>query len=586
MVTDELKELRQQLNEGLIDRAEFDELKALVLAGARAASDPPTQVQSGEWKAPEEGATVGAYRLLDRIGQGGMGTVYRARHRTELFAQRQGGDVAVKIMHPAFARSSGYVDRFEQEGAMGLSLDHPGIVRVHQLVVDAGTLGLVMELVEGRSLARMIGEEIGPLHWNRARPLCELLLSAVGHAHGRGVVHRDLKPDNVMVEPGGVPKILDFGIAKELGRGRTRSGMGMGTVDYMAPEQYTDASNVDRRADIYALGLTIYEMLAGRLPWEPTLTEFEVQQAKLRHDLPPPTAFYPDIPGHVVRAVMRATAVDREERFGSTGELWEALREEGEAQIDVPEPAVDLAEEAEEGDPAGSGEDEPTRPPGAVLDELAESPRHPEGWGIGRLLRWRTRRVVTMLLLSWFAVGMAWLGLLEVITDTPLGRADEEDALFWSLWCLALALPFAAWPLHRLCARSVGGEGLGRSRTYRWLSHGLLGLGGLACLGLLWAGASEIDWRYYAFGSPSRAWYSSNIQAEAAGLAFGLLLAYLLLVRLPILHRLAAGHRWLAAQDPRQTDLPPLRWYVALFVPGYTYHRLRQLVSARGLLQD
>jgi len=308
-VADELKELREQLEKGLIDRAEFDELKALVLAGARGRA----------------GDTVGAYKLLEQLGEGGMGTVWRARHRSEAFAHRQGGDVALKLLHRQFAGNPAYVERFEAEGALGLSLDHPGIVKVHQLVVDAGTLGLVMELVEGDSLAHTIGRVTGPIPWSRARPLVEQLLDAVGHAHSRRVVHRDLKPANVMLQPGGRTKILDFGIAKELGRGLTRSGMGMGTIDYMAPEQYTDAGSVDRRADVYALGLTLYEMLAGRLPWEPTLSGFQVQQAKLRQDLPPPTAFYPNIPPGVVDAVMKATAVEPGERYRSTEEMWAAL---------------------------------------------------------------------------------------------------------------------------------------------------------------------------------------------------------------------------------------------------------------------
>ena len=268
---------------------------------------------------------VGAYDLLEVIGEGGCGIVYRARHRTEAIAMRQGGDVCVKTMHTQYANDAAFRARFEREAALGLKLDHQGIVKVHDLVIDAGMLALVMELVEGRSLASLIGQETGPIPWPRAWPLFEQLLDAVGHAHKHGVIHRDLKPDNVMVSADGTLKVLDFGIAKEAGASATRTNRSMGTVDYMAPEQHTDAKNVDRRADIFALGMTLYEMLAGRLPWGGELDAGGVLYQKMTGEIPPPTDFYPGIPTAIATVLMSALATEREARPASVEELRKAL---------------------------------------------------------------------------------------------------------------------------------------------------------------------------------------------------------------------------------------------------------------------
>ncbi len=311
-VTGQLERLFTLLERGAITRTEFDRQKASLL-GVEPAPVPAVPSQ------------VGAYSITGVIGQGGMGAVYRGRHRNEVIAERQGGDVAIKVMHPQFARNPEFQARFEREASLGLRLDHPGIVKVHDLVVDAGVLALVMERVGGRSLDHVIGREVGPIPWPRARPMFEQLLDAVEHAHSQGVIHRDLKPDNVMVTGEGQLKILDFGIAKQAGAtGATATGVGMGTVDYMAPEQHTDARNVDQRADVYALGMTLYAMLAGRLPWGDELDALGVLQLKLSGGFPPPTEFYPDIPTEVVEAVM-AALVSVDARPGSVAALREAL---------------------------------------------------------------------------------------------------------------------------------------------------------------------------------------------------------------------------------------------------------------------
>ena len=270
-------------------------------------------------------AEIGSYRILDLLGEGGMGAVYRGKHRSASMAARQGGEVCIKKMHLHIARDETYRARFEHEAELGLKLSHLGIVTVHDLVTDGGALALVMELVQGRSLARLIGRETGAIPWDRAWPMFSQLLDAVEHAHGQGIIHRDIKPDNVMITEDGRLKVLDFGIAKGAGSGNTRTGAGMGSVDYMAPEQHTDARNVDVRADVFSLGMTLYEMLAGRLPWGEELDLAGVLLCKQGGEIPPPTAFYPGIPPAVVEVVMSALAPDREVRPASVGILRQAL---------------------------------------------------------------------------------------------------------------------------------------------------------------------------------------------------------------------------------------------------------------------
>jgi formylglycine-generating enzyme required for sulfatase activity len=234
------------------------------------------------------------------------------------------------VVHAQLLSKGDISERFRREAEALTLLDHPNIVKVHDVVEESGRTAIVMEWVPGRALSAVIGKETGPIPWDRAQAMVVPLLSAVSHAHSRGIVHRDLKPENIVVMPSGEIKLLDFGIAR-LGesRGRTKTGTGMGTVDYMAPEQFLDAKGVDSRADIYALGLTLYEMLAGRLPWDAADSEYEVMKRKEQGSIPPPTDFYPSIPPWVVSAVMAAIRPSPLERTQSVALLEASLRGEG-----------------------------------------------------------------------------------------------------------------------------------------------------------------------------------------------------------------------------------------------------------------
>ncbi len=318
-IPDQLEKLAALLEKGFISRAEFDQQKAALLGQG----DRPAAAPRGDGLPTR----VGAYEVQGLIGEGGMGVVYRGRHRSAEIARRQGGNVAIKVMHGRLARDRTFQARFEREASLGLRLEHPGIVKVHDLVMDGASLALVMELVEGRTLSQIIGAEVGPIPWPRSKPMFEQLLDAVEHAHAHGVIHRDLKPDNVVVRTDSRLKVLDFGIAREIGgTGATATGTAMGTVAYMAPEQHTDARNVDVRADVYALGMTLYEMLAGRLPWSEDLDAVGVLAQKLSGSIPPPTEFYPDIPPGVVDTLMRVLSPDPDARPPSAEAIRAELR--------------------------------------------------------------------------------------------------------------------------------------------------------------------------------------------------------------------------------------------------------------------
>lgn len=220
---------------------------------------------------PESGALIGdRYRLIRLIGDGGMGAVYEARH------EMLDSPVALKLLHPELARRAGLVERFLREAQVSARIRSPHVTTVTDVArtPDGGAF-LVMELLEGETLQAIMGR-LRPLHQDQALDFSLQILLGLEAAHSRGVVHRDLKPDNVFVTPsvgGPIVKLLDFGIAKlrqcpEAQQGLTMPGAMLGTPEYMAPEQALSADSVDARADIYSLGAILYEMLSGRRPAE------------------------------------------------------------------------------------------------------------------------------------------------------------------------------------------------------------------------------------------------------------------------------------------------------------------------------
>jgi len=266
---------------------------------------------------------IPGYTILKELGEGGMGIVYLAREET------LDTPVAIKLLHRQFVSKEQIKERFKNEARIMASLVHTNIVQFRRFLEIPDGLALVMEFVEGRGLDRIIGEEFGPIPWEKALPLFTQILQGLGYAHEKGIIHRDIKPSNIIVTESGEVKITDFGIAKLAGRSNlTKTGMQMGTLFYESPEQIRGAKNIDKRSDIYSLGMTLYEMLAGRLPFDSgeNSSEFDITQQIVFKENPPPNVFYPHIPEWLVKIVVKATAKDPDQRFQSCEEFLSCIK--------------------------------------------------------------------------------------------------------------------------------------------------------------------------------------------------------------------------------------------------------------------
>jgi serine/threonine protein kinase len=263
------------------------------------------------------GKVVGSYKITEKIGEGGMGSVFKG---TDTMLERE---VAIKMLRPDFTRDAEIAERFRAEAVTLAKLNHPNIATLHNFFRHDEDYFMVMEFVRGETLENLIKKH-GALPPDRAIFLFGLALEGIGHAHTMGIIHRDIKPANMMFTEKGSLKVMDFGIARVLGSTRmTRQGTIIGTIDYMAPEQIKGEDS-DSRTDIYSLGILLYEMVTGRVPFESD-SEYGLMMAQINEAPPPPRTIVPDLPLSLEQAIMRALAKNPKARFQTVGEFRMAL---------------------------------------------------------------------------------------------------------------------------------------------------------------------------------------------------------------------------------------------------------------------
>ena len=274
------------------------------------------------------GRRLGPYEILGPIGAGGMGEVYRARD------SRLDRTIAVKVLPAELAVDEVYRQRFEREARAASALNHPHIAHVYDVGVDEGTHYIAMEYVEGENLRELLSR--GPIDVERIVDLGQQMASALEEAHSRGIVHRDIKSANAVVSPNGQVKLLDFGLARKTLDGaaaldsrieteaRTRAGLVVGTVPYMSPEQAL-GKEVDQRTDLFSLGVVLYELAVGRLPFVGDTATQTID--KICHEAPEPiSTSRADVPAELERVVRKCLEKDRDCRYATARDLLVDLR--------------------------------------------------------------------------------------------------------------------------------------------------------------------------------------------------------------------------------------------------------------------
>ena len=267
------------------------------------------------------GTKILNYEIKSLLGEGGMGNVYLAEHA------QLGRKVAIKMLHPRLASNESLRKRFLNEASAMAHLQHPNIVALYDYMENDDGLFLIMEYVEGHELDHYIKNVTGPIGEEEIEKIMAQTLGAFDYAHSKGIVHRDIKPSNILLTAEGQVKVLDFGIAKLLDADKTltKTGTQMGTVLYMSPEQ-VKGEKVDQRSDIYALGVTLFQMATGQAPYRSDTTEFEVYNRIVRDPLPKASTIYPGSSKKIDVIIAKATAKDLKNRYQSCAEFLAAFK--------------------------------------------------------------------------------------------------------------------------------------------------------------------------------------------------------------------------------------------------------------------
>lgn len=311
------------------------------------------------------GEQVGAYRIVEQLGQGGMSTVYKAYHAA---LDRY---VALKVLHPVFKGDRDFLQRFQREARIVARLEHPYIVPVYDFSEHEGTPYLVMRYVEGRTLKAVLAEA-APLPMDRIlailRPVCE----ALAYAHGQGVLHRDIKPSNILIGQEGKVYVTDFGLAKmaQTGDSTISQDRMIGTPQYISPEQ-AKGEPLDHRTDLYSLGVVLFEMVTGRVPYTAD-TPFAVIHDHIFSPLPLPSRLNPGVPPAVEQVILKALAKSPDDRFQDATEFLCTLEGVVRGLPDAAKPAGTAA-----APPGAAPEAAPAmvRPAGEAAETAAPRPK-------------------------------------------------------------------------------------------------------------------------------------------------------------------------------------------------------------------
>ncbi len=403
-----------------------------------------------------EGAVFAGCRIAGKIGQGGMGTVYKA------YYEALGKDICIKFLSPALAQDPRNIEFFMREARSAARLDHPNIVHIYNFGQENGVYFIIMSYVDGQSLSDLIAEK-GPLPVDKASGIIIEILEGLGHAHSKTIIHRDIKPSNILISPDGRPRIVDFGLARSISEEKqlTMAGELVGTAYFMSPEQGL-AGTVDHRADLYAAGATLFYILTGRHPFEGK-TSIEVIHKHIGDPPPNIVLIKPDIPLWVSSVIDRSMRKKPADRYQTAEEMAAVIRKylkEGvsasnELSLDIPELTQRISAAAGQDVPAEAGQDKPGSGPEKPASPAPPPPppgpqQRPAGKAppLQRTGLHRSVSFLTHLALSLAAPAMALLAgsagagypgqahpLLAPIAYKPL----------LSLFCLAAAAGLFVW---------------------------------------------------------------------------------------------------------------------------------------------
>lgn len=267
------------------------------------------------------GSIIDSYEIDELIDEGGMGSIYLGLHK--LLPRK----AAIKALNPRLKSKPEIIERFRNEALILSQLQHPNIVSLYDYVENKEGSFIIMEYVEGENLAEYIETTTGPIPQRRAINLFLKVLDAVGHAHSKNIIHRDIKPSNFIITPDNNVKILDFGIAKSIdgtSKTLTKTGSKVGTTFYMSPQQ-VKGQVLDRRSDIYSLGVSLFQMVTGQPPYDGDSAEYDLYNSILHEAFPDPTQFYVGVSDEMTKVIHKATAKRPLERYQSCEEFSRAL---------------------------------------------------------------------------------------------------------------------------------------------------------------------------------------------------------------------------------------------------------------------